>query len=253
VTTVLLVEDEEDIALPLQRMLTRQGYDVTWVDNGRAALESIRRGPDVVLLDLGLPDMDGLDVCRQARDGGYDGGIMILTARSDELDRVVGLDYGADDYLAKPFGIAEMQARVRALARRATRSGPGAEPAGDTFDTVVPGGPGGPGGPGAAAHAGVLRVNVASRRVWVGEQEVALTTKEFDVLALLDGQRGVVVTRGQLMSEVWDENWFGSTKTLDVTVGRLRAKLEDVDCRAEVVTVRGVGFRLEEGPAGAGA
>ena len=126
-TSVLIVEDDEDIALTLKRMLERQGYVVTWVATGAAALETIRSVPHVVLLDLGLPDMDGLDVCRQARDEGYDGGIMILTARSDELDRVVGLDYGADDYLAKPFPIAEMQARVRALARRAarTRSPPG--------------------------------------------------------------------------------------------------------------------------------
>ncbi|NYG56650.1 response regulator [Nocardioides perillae] len=244
-TTVLLVEDQEDIALPLQRMLQRDGYDVTWVDTGAGALEAIGARPDVVVLDLGLPDMDGLDVCRQARDGGFDGGIMIVTARSDELDRVVGLDYGADDYLAKPFGVAEMQARVRALARRAARSAPPAAT-----------GPADPGQPARAAQpappaapATGLRVDRAARRVWVAAAEVALTTKEFDVLALLDTTRGAVVSREQLMAEVWDENWFGSTKTLDVTVGRLRQKLDKAHAPAQVVTVRGVGFRLEDDPA----
>ena len=238
-TTVLIVEDDEDIALTLQRMLERQGYDVTWVDTGQRGLEAIRANPHVVLLDLGLPDMDGLDVCQQARDNGYDGGIMILTARSDELDRVVGLDYGADDYLAKPFPIAEMQARVRALARRAERTlGAGGEtpaPAETTTPASEP-----------ETSEGVLRLNPAARRVFVGTQELTLTTKEFDVLALLDSDRGAVVTRERLMSEVWDENWFGSTKTLDVTMGRLRAKLEEAGATAEVVTVRGVGFRLED-------
>lgn len=248
-TTVLIVEDDEDIALTLKRMLERQGYAVTWAETGGRGLEEIRRGPHVVLLDLGLPDMDGLDVCRQARDEGYDGGIMILTARSDELDRVVGLDYGADDYLPKPFPIAEMQARVRALARRAARSmgaparadaEPPAEPSAEPSAA-----PAAPVTPGAAGSRG-LRVNTAARRVWVGEQELTLTTKEFGVLALLDAERGLVVTRETLMSTVWDENWFGSTKTLDVTMGRLRAKLEEAGSGVEVVTIRGVGFRLED-------
>ena len=243
-TTVLIVEDDEDIALTLQRMLERQGYEVTWADTGQKGLTAIRSNPHVVLLDLGLPDMDGLDVCKQAREEGYDGGIMILTARSDELDRVVGLDYGADDYLAKPFPIAEMQARVRALARRAERTfGAGDAPAaGETAAA--------PAQPEPADTPGTLRVNPAARRVFVGTQELTLTTKEFDVLALLDSDRGAVVTRERLMAEVWDENWFGSTKTLDVTMGRLRAKLEDAGSTAEVVTVRGVGFRLEDGAGG---
>ncbi|MGV3563597.1 MAG: response regulator transcription factor [Nocardioides sp.] len=245
-TTVLIVEDDVDIALTLQRMLERQGYQVTWADTGEKGLAEIRRSPHVVLLDLGLPDMDGLDVCRQARDEGYDGGIMILTARSDELDRVVGLDYGADDYLAKPFPIAEMQARVRALARRAARTvGAGDAPAEAPAGTA-------PAAPAAASAAATdehaLRVDVAARRTWVGRQELTLTTKEFDVLALLDAERGAVVTRERLMAEVWDENWFGSTKTLDVTMGRLRGKLEEAGATAEVVTVRGVGFRLESEP-----
>ncbi|WP_341924164.1 response regulator transcription factor [Nocardioides psychrotolerans] len=248
-TTVLIVEDDVDIALTLQRMLERQGYDVTWADTGQKGLDAIRDNPHVVLLDLGLPDMDGLDVCQQARDDGYDGGIMILTARSDELDRVVGLDYGADDYLPKPFPIAEMQARVRALARRAERM------RGVADDTLAPVSEPAEAQPAAPVEApdvsGSLRVNTAARRVFVGPQELTLTTKEFDVVALLDADRGAVVTRERLMSEVWDENWFGSTKTLDVTMGRLRAKLDEAGSTVEVVTVRGVGFRLEDGTAGA--
>ena len=120
---VLVVEDEEDIAFPLVRTLEREGYAVTWVEDGQTALDRLKsEQADVVILDLGLPDMDGLEVCRKAREAGYEGAIMIVTARAGELDRVVGLDYGADDYLAKPFGLAELQARVRALLRRTSGS-----------------------------------------------------------------------------------------------------------------------------------
>jgi len=223
---VLVVEDEEDIAFPLVRTLEREGYTVTWVDTGRGGLDHLAATPtDVVILDLGLPDMDGLDVCRAARTAGFGGGIMIVTARGDELDRVVGLDYGADDYLAKPFGLAELQARVRALLRRS-----GALPA-----------------QGSAAQDSTdgLRIDTGARRVFSGPDEVLLTAKEFDVLALLAEHRDNVVARDHLMSEVWDENWYGSTKTLDVTIGRLRQKLEDAGVADRVVAVRGVGFRLE--------
>jgi DNA-binding response OmpR family regulator len=227
---VLVVEDEEDIAFPLVRTLEREGYEVTWVDNGQKALDSLATEPsEVVILDLGLPDFDGLEVCRKARDAGYAGAIMIVTARAGELDRVVGLDYGADDYLAKPFGLAELQARVRALLRR-TASLAGVAP--DAAD-------------------GGLRIDVAARRVYAGEAEVALTGKEFEVLNILAAHRDKVVSRDRLMADVWDENWYGSTKTLDVTIGRLRQKLESVGVTERVVAVRGVGFRLEGGPADA--
>jgi DNA-binding response OmpR family regulator len=227
---VLVVEDEEDIAFPLVRTLEREGYEVTWVDNGQKALDSLASDPsEVVILDLGLPDFDGLEVCRRARDAGYAGAIMIVTARAGELDRVVGLDYGADDYLAKPFGLAELQARVRALLRR-TASLAGVAP--DAAD-------------------GGLRIDVAARRVYAGEAEVALTGKEFEVLNILAAHRDKVVSRDRLMADVWDANWYGSTKTLDVTIGRLRQKLESVGVTERVVAVRGVGFRLEGGPADA--
>lgn len=225
---VLVVEDEEDIAFPLVRTLEREGYEVTWIDTGREALEHLKGvSPDIMILDLGLPDMDGLDVCRAARDAGFDGGILIVTARAGELDRVVGLDFGADDYLSKPFGLAELQARVRALLRRSQANANGSS----TITETATG----------------LRIDVDARRVSIDQSEVALTAKEFDVLALLAASRDKVVSREQLMSEVWDENWFGSTKTLDVTIGRLRNKLEEAGAGDRVVAVRGVGFRLESG------
>jgi DNA-binding response OmpR family regulator len=228
---VLIVEDDEAIAMPLVRTLGREGYDVDRVDEGATAVErALAGGIDLMILDLGLPDIDGLEVCRQVRAGGYDGGVLILTARGGELDRVVGLDVGADDYMSKPFGLAELLARTRALLRRSGASHGADAPAEET-----------------AADEPGLRIDTHARRVWAGNHEVALTTKEFDVLALLSEDRGAVVTRERLMDEVWDSNWYGSTKTLDVTVGRLRQKLEESEAPARVVTVRGVGFRLEDG------
>jgi len=228
---VLVVEDEEDIAYPLVRTLEREGYAVSWVDSGHKALDHVgSTAADVVILDLGLPDIDGLEVCRRAREGGYEGAIMIVTARAGELDRVVGLDYGADDYLAKPFGLAELLARLRALLRRtaAVRRSEDVHPA-----------------------PGSLRVDQAAHRVYMGEVEVPLSGKEYDVLALLEAERDRVVTRERLMADVWDQNWFGSTKTLDVTIGRVRQKLRAAGVRDRVVAVRGVGFRLESGAPGA--
>jgi len=225
---VLVVEDEEDIAFPLVRTLEREGYEVTWLDSGKKALEFVTGNPvEVMILDLGLPDVDGLEVCRRARDAGFAGAILIVTARAGELDRVVGLDYGADDYLSKPFGLAELQARVRALLRR-MNAGAGSSSAGGGKD-----------------HG--LRIDVPARRVYAGEDEVPLTSKEFEVLNILAANRDKVVSRGRLMADVWDENWYGSTKTLDVTIGRLRQKLEGVGVTDRVVAVRGVGFRLEGG------
>lgn len=217
---VLVVEDEEDIAIPLVATLEREGYDVSAVEAGGPALEHLARGgTDVMILDLGLPDVDGLEVCRRAREEGFAGGVLILTARSGELDLVVGLDHGADDYLAKPFGVAELQARVRALVRRTRQRDLQASPA--------------------------LQVDEGARRVRVSGHEVRLTAKEFDLLSALVEQAGDVVTRADLMARVWDANWFGSTKTLDVTVGRLRHKLKAAGASDRVVAVRGVGFRLE--------
>ena len=226
---VLVVEDEEDIAVPLMRTLEREGYAVSRASSGAEAVALvIGEAPAVVILDLGLPDMDGIDACRQMRSGGYTGGIIMVTARAGELDRVVGLDVGADDYLAKPFGLAELLARVRALLRRSTIV--------VTNDTTV-------------TTASGLKIDAASRRVHLGERELALTAKEFDVLAVLASHHDKVVPRETLMNQVWDQNWYGSTKTLDVTIGRLRSKLEAAEAGERVVAIRGVGFRLETGRA----
>ena len=228
VAQVLVVEDDDKIAAPLVRTLEREGYQVRRVAEGQPALDLLASSQvDLLLLDLGLPDMDGLDVCRKAREQGYLGGIIILTARDGELDRVVGLDVGADDYLAKPFGLSELLARARALLRRS------AAPAAATPSAQ------------AAGDSG-LRIDVQARRIWVGTQEFLATTKEFAVLAMLDEVRGAVVSREQLINDVWDENWYGSTKMLDATMGRLRQKLEEADAPVRITTVRGVGFRLED-------
>ena len=230
-TSVLVVEDEEDIAFPLVRTLEREGYDVIRVESGEIALDYLATNrAEVMILDLGLPDMDGLEVCQKARAGGFDGAILIVTARAGELDRVVGLDYGADDYLSKPFGLAELQARVRALLRRTGPSANGRAP--------------------LPVRGDQLQIDQAARRVFFADTEVMLTGKEYDVLDILVAERGKVVSRDRLMAEVWDENWYGSTKTLDVTIGRLRAKLEGSDVAERIVAVRGVGFRLE-GPSDA--
>ncbi|EYT53949.1 MULTISPECIES: response regulator transcription factor [Kocuria] len=229
VPSILLVEDDDGIALPLTRALEREQYAVERVSTGQAALASAATGRfPLVVLDLGLPDGDGLDVCRQAREDGYTGAVLILTARGSEIDRVVGLDVGADDYMAKPFSLAELLARVRALLRR--QIGPSTAPV--PQPQTAPG----------------LRVDPRSRQAFVADAVLPVTAKEFDVLAELDGVRGDVVTREHLMDRVWDENWFGSTKTLDVTVARLRHKLADSGAPAQIVTVRGIGFRLEDGP-----
>jgi DNA-binding response OmpR family regulator len=229
--TLLLVEDDDAIAGPLVRALDREGYAVERVALGEAAVTRVARGGiDLVLLDLGLPDVDGTEVCRRIREGGSAIPVMMVTSRSDELDRVVGLDVGADDYLPKPFGLAELFARVRALLRRSGVDAAGDAPTPPATSDTSP---------------GKLEVHEASRRVRVGGVEVSLSPKEFDLLAVLAREPDVVCTRERLMDEVWDENWFGSTKTLDVTVARVRHKLEEHGSTARIATVRGVGFRLE--------
>ena len=215
-TRVLLVEDDRDIAEPLARALTREGYDVTAAGDGRVALnEVLDSPPDLIILDIGLPGMDGLDVCRHVRDVRPHVPILMLTARDGELETVAGLDAGADDYVTKPFRLSELLARIRAMLRRS------APP---------------------EVTAGGVRVDDASRRAWRGERELDLSPKEFDLLALLVRDAGKVVTRERIMDEVWDVNWFGSTKTLDMHMSWLRRKLGDPPL---IATVRRVGFRFE--------
>jgi DNA-binding response OmpR family regulator len=218
---VLLVEDDEAIASGLVRVLEAQGHQVIRLARGGQVLSET--GPDtgLVILDLGLPDVDGIEVCRRLRAAHPEMAILILTARDQESDVVVGLDAGADDYLVKPFRLSELLARVRAHLRR-SELGP------DRREPIV---------------AGDLTVDVGARRAWHGDTELVLRPKEFDVLALLASRAGEAVSREQLMAEVWDINWFGSTKTLDMHVLALRQKLG----AEAITTVRGVGYRLEGG------
>jgi len=232
---VLIVEDDDAIATPLAKGLVREGLTVDRVETGAAALERAASNEfDVVLLDLGLPDTDGFDVCRQLR-ARSDVPIIVVTARSEEVDRVVGLELGADDYLVKPFGFRELVARIRAVARRraprhdAATDGAGEGGHGDRAST--------------ASELGGLRVDRRTRRVEVEGTDVTLTPKEFDLLAYLAEDPGAVCARQQVLEQVWDPHWYGPTKTLDVHVASLRKKLGDPRW---IETVRGVGFRLRE-------
>ena len=219
---VLLVEDDEPIAESLRRGLLRYGFEVEWVKTGAEALAA--EPAEVVLLDLGLPDTDGLDVCRELRVRG-DVPIIVISARSDEVDRVVGLEIGADDYVSKPFGVREVVARMRAVLRRTRAATP------DQAAEYRP----------ESYAGGRLLIDRRGRRVFLDGEELSLPPKEFDLLAFLAEAPGAALTREQIMEAVWDTNWFGPTKTLDVHIGALRRKLGDA---VTVETVRGVGFRL---------
>ena len=212
-TSVLVVEDDPGIATLLVRGLHRAGYEVDHVTTGGEALRSVE--PDVVLLDLGLPDTDGVEVCRQLRVRSQVA-IIVVTARGEEPERVLALDAGADDYLVKPFGLAELLARIRAVLRR-----------------VHPGG--------ELLKHGPLTVDLRTRKVTVAGREVALTPKEFDILECLAADPGRVVSRQQILESAWDAHWYGPTKVLDVHIGALRRKL---GVPGLIETVYGRGFRL---------
>jgi DNA-binding response OmpR family regulator len=224
VTRLLLIEDEESIATPLVGALEREGFEVEHAATGQAGLDAAARDPaDLVLLDLMLPDMDGRDVCRALRSGS-DVPVIMLTARGLETDRVVGLELGADDYVVKPFSVAELAARIRAVLRR---GGDRAKPATEVL------------------AVGDVELD---RRTWTARKEgetLALARREFELLRLLLENAGEVVTRERLMREVWDTGWMGATKTLDVHVSTLRKKLgDDPGAPRYIHTVRGVGFRF---------
>ena len=218
---ILIVEDDDAIASGLERVLTGQGYGVRRLAVGAGAVEAAGDDVALVLLDLGLPDVDGVEVCRRLRAARPELAILIISARGDELDVVAGLDAGADDYLTKPFRLSELLARVRAHLRRAE------QPA----DRPV-------------VSAGHVQVDKQARRAFLDGEELALRPKEFDLLALLVDEAGRAVTRERIMDEVWDTNWFGSTKTLDMHVLSLRQKL-GADA---ITTLRGVGYRFEDEP-----
>jgi DNA-binding response OmpR family regulator len=213
---LLVVEDEDAIAEPLVEGLIAEGFDVTRVGTGREALDA--PPADLVLLDVRLPDIDGFAVCRELRSRS-DVPIIMVTAKGEEIDRVVGLELGADDYVVKPFGLRELVARIRAVVRRTSNRA-------DPRETLV---------------VGDLEIDVPARRAMLGGRELKLTLKEFDLLALLASEPGVVVDRERILRDVWDTTWYGSSKTVDVHVAALRKKLGDPTL---IETVRGVGLRL---------
>ena len=214
---ILVVEDEDAIAEPLAEGLRREGFEVTRVANGTDALEA--PACDLVLLDLRLPDIDGLDVCRRLRERSRVP-IIIVTARGEESDRIVGLELGADDYLVKPYGLRELIARIRAVTRRTAGAGATGEP----------------------LRVGGLEVDERARQAFLDGEELELTPKEFDLLAALARDPGAAVTRQRLLADVWQTTWYGSAKTIDVHVAALRKKLRDPHW---IETVRGIGFRLQ--------
>ncbi len=219
---LLLVEDDQAIATPLMTGLERQGFTVTWVQTGADALNADTG--DLVLLDLGLPDLDGQVVCRRIRDRSSVP-IIVVTARSEEVDRVALLEMGADDYVVKPFGFRELVARIRAVLRRAGLEATEGQP--------------------TVEHSGRVRIDRRTRHVTVDGHPVQLTPKEYDLLSFLTDDAGAVRTRDEILRAVWDENWWGSSKTLDVHVASLRRKLGGAEL---IETVRGVGYRLADGP-----
>jgi DNA-binding response OmpR family regulator len=215
---VLLVEDDAAIASSLRAGLESSGMVVHHVSTGADAVASPIY--DIVLLDIGLPDFDGFEVCRRIR-AKSDVPIIMLTARNEEIDRIFGLEIGADDYVTKPFGLRELIARIRAVTRRRTTN--------NSVASVIAIGP--------------LSIDVASRRASMADEPLDLTTKEFDLLVHLAEHPGVVHRRNDIMESVWDTNWYGPTKTLDAHIAALRKKLNDPRW---IEAVRGVGFRLEQ-------
>ncbi|AXK87555.1 response regulator transcription factor [Nocardia farcinica] len=227
-TSVLIVEDEESLADPLAFLLRKEGFEVTVVGDGPSALaEFDRSGADIVLLDLMLPGMSGTDVCKQLRTrSGVP--VIMVTARDSEIDKVVGLELGADDYVTKPYSARELIARIRAVLRRG---------AGDELDGN---------GESGVLEAGPVRMDVDRHTVMVNGKPVTLPLKEFDLLEYLLRNSGRVLTRGQLIDRVWGADYVGDTKTLDVHVKRLRSKIEADPAKPEhLVTVRGLGYKLE--------
>jgi two-component system response regulator RegX3 len=224
---VTVIEDEASISDPLRSALEREGFRVELATTGAAGIESVRRAePDIVLLDLGLPDVDGRDVCRAIRTTSPVP-IIMLTARGLETDRVVGLELGADDYLVKPFSMAELVARIRAVLRR---TGDRAEPAAAAT---------------SALEVGDVRIDPARYEASQAGDRLELPRREFDLLHTLMANAGTVLARSRLMDEVWGVDWFGSTKTLDVHVAALRRRLgDDAQEPRYIHTVRGVGFRF---------
>jgi DNA-binding response OmpR family regulator len=219
---ILIVEDDARIGSTLLRALESSEYLARWARTGAEALEAVAAArPDLVILDLGLPDVDGLEVCRQMHRLDSSIEIVMLTARDEELDIVIGLDAGAIDYITKPFKLAELLARIRAQFRRIETQ---------TLSRTT---------------FGDLTIDLRARRIWIRDVETTLRAKEFDLLARLLADVGVVVTRETLMTDVWDEHWYGSTKTLDFHISALRRKIDEPNADSRITTLRGIGYRYE--------
>jgi DNA-binding response OmpR family regulator len=220
---VMVIEDDASIGSSLVQVLSQHGYEVQWERTGESAITAAaERPPEIALLDLGLPDMDGVEVCRQLRASHPRVAIIVVTARDTEIDVVLGLDAGADDYVTKPFRLAELLARLRAHERRRERLG------------------------GVTVRAGEIDIDMDGRRAAVNGNELTLSPKEFDLLALLSRDSGKVLSRERIIDVVWDEHWFRSTKTLDMHIVNLRRKLADAGATmAHITTLRGVGYRLD--------
>jgi len=220
---ILLVDDEPTLLETLAFNLRSSGYDVVTAADGVAALDVARaESPQLVILDLMLPELDGLTVCRSLRQVS-DIPILVLTARTGELDKIVGLESGADDYMTKPFSLGELQARIRALLRRASTRQPSDE-----------------------MRSGDLLLNLVSRRAYLGERELVLSPKEFSLLAELMSHQGAVLSRDLLLTRVWGYDFYGDARTVDVHVRWLREKIEENPSQpARISTVRGIGYRFE--------
>jgi len=226
VTRILIVEDEPSLSEPLAFLLRKEGYDIEVTEDGRAALAAFdRAGADLVLLDLMLPGLSGTEVCRELRTRSSVP-IIMLTAKDSEVDIVVGLELGADDYVTKPYSSRELLARIRAVLRRRTEVDEG-----DDHGVV---------------EVGTVRMDTERHAVAVRGAEVAMPLKEFELLELLMRNAGRVLTRGQLIDRVWGSDYFGDTKTLDVHIKRIRSKIEDEPSEPKLLlTVRGLGYRFE--------
>ena len=227
-STILIVEDEESLAEPLAYLLQKEGFETVLAADGPSALDQFAAQPvDLVLLDLMLPGMSGTDVCKKLR-ADSDVPIIMVTARDSEIDKVVGLELGADDYVTKPYSTRELVARIRAVLRR----GPEVEDLDDLDDQIL--------------EVGRVRMDVERHTVLVDGQPVAMPLKEFDLLEYLMRNAGRVLTRGQLIDRIWGADYVGDTKTLDVHVKRLRTKIEQEPSHPkQLVTVRGLGYKFE--------
>jgi two-component system response regulator RegX3 len=224
-TRVLVVEDEQSLRDPLVYLLQKEGYEVLEAADGNAAIEMFQtQNPELILLDLMLPGLSGNEVCRQIR-AVSQVPVIMLTAKDSEIDKVVGLEIGADDYVTKPYSTRELLARMKAVLRRNAEPEP-------SKDGILEGGP--------------VRMDVDQHLVFVNGQKVSMPLKEFELLELLLENRNRVLTRGQIIDRVWGSNYYGDTKTLDVHVKRIRSKIEDDPARPEhLVTVRGLGYKFE--------